>query len=210
MTFYGQIEIPTSEQFISGYEQFVLHEKRDSMYKVATFLLEHFWGKYAEMADALGVLLLTWNQAFYRYGRFDFEKLEDCIFRNFVLVKSFRDRNIFSLLEEDRDDIEHLFNDFSTSLKIASTGKMMGRKSPVATAKALHLLAPQFFPLWDKKIADTYKQNYNSDPEKKYFDFCLITKYMAENIKSYEITSEKTIVKLIDEYNYSKYTKKWI
>ena len=71
--------IPSREEFINGYKKFEEYEKRDAMYKVATFLVSHFWGKPAEMADGLGVLLLTWNQAFYRYGIFDFDRLEECI-----------------------------------------------------------------------------------------------------------------------------------
>ena len=59
----------------AGYLAFQAHEARDAMYKTATFLVETFWGKPREMSDSLGVLLLTWNQAFYRYGLFDFDAL---------------------------------------------------------------------------------------------------------------------------------------
>jgi len=70
---------PTPSQFKKGYLAFQRREKRDSMSKTATFLIDHFWGKPAEMADSLGVLLLTWNQAFYRYDIFDFGKLEELL-----------------------------------------------------------------------------------------------------------------------------------
>jgi len=73
------IHIPSKKEFIRGIKTFERHEKRDAMYKVATFLVLQFWGKPSEMADGLGVLLLTWNQAFYRYGSFDFDELERCI-----------------------------------------------------------------------------------------------------------------------------------
>jgi len=53
-------------EVIRGSQAFRDHERRDAMYKVATFLVDHFWGAPAEMTDALGVLLLTWNQALYR------------------------------------------------------------------------------------------------------------------------------------------------
>jgi len=61
------MNIPDREEFLRGCEQFENREKRDAMYKVATFLIKQFWGQASEMADGLGVLLLTWNQAFYRY-----------------------------------------------------------------------------------------------------------------------------------------------
>jgi len=40
-------------EFLAGCEEYEKHEKRDAMYKVATFLVLHFWGDHSEMADAL-------------------------------------------------------------------------------------------------------------------------------------------------------------
>jgi len=207
-----EIDIPTRDAFIKGIEEFEKFEKRDAMYKVATFLLSYFWGKPSDMADALGVLLLTWNQAFYRYGSFDFDKLEDCINKNLQKIKEFRKRKITSLSESDEKEIECIFNDFMDALQIAN-GKKQGRKSPVAVAKALHLLAPNFFPLWDYEIAKAYRFYYNTSPAAKYIQFMKLMKEFAENIKDYIDLRDypnKTLLKLIDEYNYSKYTKKWI
>ena len=70
---------PTLREFQNGCLAFRKREKRDAMYRVAMFLVERNWGKAADMADGLGVLLLTWNQAFYRYGPLDFERLEKCL-----------------------------------------------------------------------------------------------------------------------------------
>jgi len=76
------MHIPSPREFERGYRAFQQHdEKRGAMYKTASFLIDHFWGRPSEMADSLGVLLLTWNQAFYRYGPFDFDALEKCISR---------------------------------------------------------------------------------------------------------------------------------
>jgi len=203
------MNIPNREEFIKGCEEFEKHEKRDAMYKVATFLVSHFWGKPSDTADGLGVLLLTWNQAFYRYGIFDFDKLERCIADNFQKIENFRNRDISTLSSSDEDDIRHLFNQFLEALQIDS-GKMQGRKSPVAVTKALHLLAPNFFPLWDDKIARAYGCYYNQNPDEKYISFCKITKSIADKVKDYIVRSDKTLTKLIDEYNYSKYTQGWI
>lgn len=180
------------------------------MYKVATFLLEHFWGKSSEMADALGVLLLTWNQAFYRYGSFDFEKLEKCIVHNLQKISAFRKRDISSLSSSDESNIKTLFIEFLDALQI-DAGKKRGTKSPVSVAKALHLLAPTFFPLWDDKIAKKgYGCDYSKNPAEVYIEFCKITKGIASKVKRCSGRHDKTIVKLIDEYNYSKYTQGWI
>ena len=202
-------EIPNPEDFLKGCKEFEKHEKRDAMYKVATFLVSHFWGKPSDMTNGLGVLLLTWNQAFYRYGIFDFDKLENCIADDLQKLERFRDRDISSLSVHDKDEIKNLFDEFLKALQIDS-GKMKGRRSPVAVAKALHLLAPTFFPLWDGKIAKAYRCYYNNYPGKRYASFCEIMKNVAEKVKDYVKVSDKSILKLIDEYNYSKYTQGWI
>jgi len=70
------MNILNREEFLKGCQEFEKHEKRDAMYKVATFLVSHFWNKPSDIADGLGVLLLTWNQTFYRYGMFHFARLQ--------------------------------------------------------------------------------------------------------------------------------------
>ena len=79
------------------------------MYKTATFLVEHFWGKPRDMADGMGVLLLTWNQAFYRYGSFDYALLEKVLRANMPIIERLRPRNIQSLVEADELSIKQLF-----------------------------------------------------------------------------------------------------
>jgi hypothetical protein len=204
------VKLPTEQEIRRGSIEFKKHEKRGAMYKVASFLLEYYWGKPEDMANALGVLLLTWNQAFYRYGSFDYEKLEKCIADNLALLGNFRNRDISSYSNEDASTIKAIFYEFLEALQIEG-GKKGGIKSPVAVAKALHLLAPAFFPLWDDKIARAYECFYKQDPGKKYLLFCKLTKEMAGRYRSlFDLTSKETLVKQIDEYNYAKYTKQWI
>jgi len=179
------------------------------MYKTAIFLVSHFWGKPGDMADGMGVLLLTWNQAFYRYGPFDFDRLERAIHSGFSLIQSFHARNILTLSKSDEPDIKRLFEDFLEALQIAD-GKMKGRKSPVAVAKALHLLGPAFFTLWDDKIARAYDCYYNIQPCEKYLSFSYKMQDVAKQIGSQVSRVDKTLLKLIDEYNYAKYTKGWL
>lgn len=140
------IYLPKRREFLKGIKAFERHEKREAMYRVATYLMDQFWNRPSAMSDGLGVLLLTWNQAFYRFGSFNFNKLEDCIKKNIKILNAFRDRDIGTLSAVDEKTITSLFTQFNTTLSIAD-GKAKGRKSPVATAKALNLLAPKFFPL---------------------------------------------------------------
>jgi hypothetical protein len=203
----GTMRTPNPAHFKKGYLAFQRREKRDSMYRTATFLVAHFWGKPAEMADSLGVLLLTWNQAFYRYGIFDFNRLEECISKNLPLLDKYRKSSILNYTLADNEAIEHLFEQFLRALRIRA-GRKKDAKSPVAVAKALHLLAPDFFPLWDKKIARAYGCAYSSNPAKKYIAFLLTSKDMVERLQATTDanTTGKTLLKLIDEYNYAKYT----
>ena len=205
------MNIPSPAEFKEGYHAFQRRERRDAMYRIATFLVDHFWGSPSEMADGLGVLLLTWNQAFYRYGRFDFDRLEECIFRNLNLLQEYRERNILSYSPTDDKSIRHLFQQFLAALQICE-GKKKGTRSPVAVSKALHLLAPAFFPLWDVEIARAYHCRYNYNPVDKYLTFLKRMRRMARELQLVVDPQEtsKTLLKLIDEYNYAKFTKGWI
>ena len=289
--------IPKEPEIAKGIREFVDHEKRDAMYEVATFLVEHHWGKPREMTNGLGVLLLTWNQAFYRYGAFDLDRLEKFISNNLGVLRAYRGRDVFSFDKSDENTITKLFaelyvalqidvirfseerkandrrkttrdqlEDFLGKVKIKYKGtgelidlfnslkrsrKLRGslefinqkesdskkhriqlristlavneqevlesmnliKRSPVAVVKGLHLLAPDFFPLWDEKIAKGYKCSYDKLPAEKFLLFFEKIKVIAEHVQNYSCVAgipDKTITKLIDEYNYSKYTKEWI
>jgi hypothetical protein len=200
----------TPEELKNGYLAFQQYERRDAMYKTATFLVKHFWSQPADIADSLGVLLLTWNHAFYRYGLFDFDRLETCIAQNQRILQEYSQRDILSHEPGDDDIINTLFMDFLQALAIHS-GKKAGTRSPVAVSKALHLLAPAFFPLWDDKIARAYDCHYSGRPAQKYLSFFYKMKQIATELQpDIETIPGKTLLKLIDEYNYAKFTKQWI
>ncbi|HET6882051.1 MAG TPA: hypothetical protein VFI31_17925, partial [Pirellulales bacterium] len=189
------------------------HETRAAQYRVATFLVDHFWGKPENavdgvgVAEALGVLLASWNMAFYRFSPFDYKCLEECLAKNETLIGDFRERDILSYDPADDDDrIRAIFDDFLRALACCR-GKVKGKTSPIAAAKALHMLAPKFFPLWDKKIAKAYRCNYATEPAKKYLRFMRKTKEIAENLAGDVEVGAKTLLKMIDEYNYTKYAK---
>jgi len=202
--------MPTSAEFRQGYEAFQKHESRDAIYKTAAFLVNHFWGEPARMADGIGALLLTWNQAFYRYGSFDFALLEEALRKNMKAIEGFRGRNIRSLVETDEPAIKQLFLEFLEALRIKE-GTKKGLKSPVGAGKALHILAPDFLPLWDDKIARAYGMYYKPYPEQKYLVFAYKMQRLAQDLDPHvPADCGRTFLKLIDEYNYAKYTKGWV
>jgi hypothetical protein len=206
---------PDLPEFWKGVWEFRAHEKRDAMYKVATRLIETYWGKHEEVAEGLGVLLLTWNQACYRYGSFDFEKLEQFLVERYSDLSKFRGRNILSWNEQDASKVTELFEELLDALIGKSKGGKL-RRSPVAVSKALHLLAPNFFPLWDEAIAKKGYKCYWYNSKKavsKYLFFFKKMKAFCEYLAEKNVKDDKggmTLLKIIDEYNYSKYTKGWV
>ncbi len=206
------VEMPnvTPSEFERGYMAFQAREPRDAMYKTATFLVEHFWGQPRDMADGMGVLLLTWNQALYRYGPFDFGLLEEALRANMPVIQSLRKRTIESLMEADEPVVMKLFLEFLIALRIKE-GKKQDNKSPVAVAKALHLLAPGFLPLWDKAIALAYRCDYGTQPGRKYLEFAYGMQRLSRQLGGcVPPDCGRTFLKLIDEYNYARFTKGWV
>lgn len=198
----------TPEELARGVAAYARHEPRDSMYTVAIFLLETWWGDLPKMADALTVLLLTWNGAYYRYGMFDQFMLESCLRREWGAIELFRERNILSWSDADEDIVFRLFEALRLALGIRhADGKTT--TSPVSAAKALHMLGPSFFPLWDQAIARAYECDYAYEPAAAYLRFCRISRGQAERVGALGRVGVSTL-KAIDEYNYAKFTKGWI
>jgi hypothetical protein len=134
-------------------------EPRDSIYRVSTFLVSEWWADPARLGDALSVLLLVWNAVFYRFGEFDEQMLEDVLRQSAVKLNAFRQREISSFSEADEEDAQRVFISLSKALRRTRDGV----ESPVSAGKALHLLAPNFFPLWDQYIAPAYGCPYTEE-----------------------------------------------
>lgn len=213
-------EIPEESEFLDKCNKFQKDERRDLYYTVATAHVSDHLNDPVSMANGVALLLLNWNWDFYRFGQspepLDFEKLEKCIDKNCAIINSFRSRDLSTLSEKDEQSIKQLFDQFFEATMLVSD-KIKDRKSSVSVAKALHVLAPTFFPLWDSSIAESYAKasgkKYESKSE-EYIYFCKQIKYIYEHVKNYEglkndnKLSKKNLIKLIDEYNYSKYTSR--
>lgn len=200
---------PSQETFLAGLEAWKTDDPRDAMYRVSERLLTMDWGDPGRMADDVGVLLLTWNQAFYRYGGFDYSRIQETISRYASTLEAFRYRSLSTLKSEDDAIIEPLFDEFVAATQIAY-GKAKGKRSPVAAAKALHLLCPSFFPLWDQYIAAAYGCDYSTDPGKTYVRFCQMMKTVMDHVGGFDppidLSDGRTLIKRIDEYNYGRFT----
>jgi hypothetical protein len=191
---------------------FEAQEPRDSMYRVSTFLVREWWNDPARLVEALSVLLLVWNSAFYRYGGFNEQRLEDCLRQNQSTFARFRARNLSTFGEADHADTNRIFIALSEALQRVIDGV----QSPVSAGKTLHLLAPDFFPLWDQYIAQAYRCPYTNEvPSVAYIVFCQRIRNVSVSLTA-ELTVDqsprrdwllkKTLLKRIDEYNYVTHT----
>ena len=195
---------PTAEDLQQAHSRFLDAEPRDLFYRAATELVYLALGGQASLsvAEAVAVLLQTWNRSFYQYQRFDgrhFAKIDALVAKYQELLMAFRARSIDSFCDEDEATVRRLFESFEIVL------------GPIGAAKSLHLLAPRFFPLWDRAIATGYglplgRRGSNGT---KYCRFMQIAKAQCESVGGEE-SLKRNPLKAIDEYNYCKYTKGWL
>jgi hypothetical protein len=120
-------------------------------------------------------------------------------------------------LWKNHSEITKIFKNFINTAKPNENGR--NRKNYTGASKALHIINPRFFIMWDEAIRDRYGCREN---EEGYFNFLLrCQKEIEEIISTYERDYQeiaeriyegppKSIVKLLDEYNIAKYTNTWI
>jgi len=132
MNSYFLSSCPDYKELLQGCAGYIENEKCDAMYKTALYLVSEAGWKPQELAEGLGVLLLTWNAAFYtKYGSFDFDNLESSIKKNLDDLKDFSKRSILSYTKADEKPVQQLFGELLESLKPARKHP----KTPVGTAK---------------------------------------------------------------------------
>ena len=198
------LHMPTIGEIDIAREAFETHEPRDLFYRAATELVElAMQGRVSlSLAEAVAVLLQTWNKAYYRFNPFDeqhFLEIENLLKCHREALLGIKPRSIRSISTADEATVKGVFQDFEQVL------------GPVGAAKCLHLLAPYFFPLWDRAIAKAYgfplgPKGKNAD---RYYQFLQITRQQCEKLGG-KRTITRNPLKAIDEYNYCKFTTHWI
>lgn len=179
-------------------------EPRDLFYRVARELIDLSARQATSISvpEALAVLLQTWNRRFYlaRYrGRFPgehFRDIEALVALHASSLDAFASRPIEELTEDDGPGVEAAFADFEAVL------------GPVGAAKALHLLAPRFFAIWDRKIAAAMgcalgRMGSNAP---RYWRFMQLQCEECRELGG-ELQWGSGLLKRLDELNYCRYTK---
>lgn len=198
----SDVRVLTVETVEAARRVFADSEPRNLFYRVATELIDLAFKKQTSVsvAESLAVLLQTWNAQFYRFGRvkFDeehFKQIEALVNNNLASIEGYRRRSIQSLAPDDEDRVRILFSRFENVV------------GPVGAAKSLHLLAPSFFPLWDREIAKAYHLRLGGGAFDEYIKFMRLTKQQCR-VLAEDGAEWSDPLKAIDEYNFCTYTLK--
>jgi len=197
--------IPTADDLTRARQLFEANEPRDLFYRAATELVAlALDGKTSlSVAEAVAVLLQTWNSSYYRYHhRFDsghFADIEAVLAQHADTLRGLRAVRIDHIAEPDLGLVLEVFGDFERVL------------GPVGAAKCLHLLAPYVFPLWDRKIAVAYRLSLRRTGSNG-LRYCAFLQIAAEQCRQLgpDACAGRNPLKALDEYNYCRFTKKWI
>jgi hypothetical protein len=146
------------------------------------------------VAEALAGWLKNINLQYYRFrpekARTLRSGLEPLLTAELSCVSGFRERLLTTLDKADEPGVLRLFGAFRVML------------GPVGTAKALHVLAPTFFPMWDNDIASGYGFSAEASG---YFQFMLLAKNQLMGLPA-DLIPGLSLVKAFDEYNYYKFS----
>lgn len=191
---------PTIKDLESARQAYEKNEPRDLFYRIAIELTALAIDNRTSitLSEALASLLQTWNRPYYQYRKFSsqhFHDIDSLIEKTLPLIQELRNNKI----ECSNAEIRQLYTDYK---------KVLG---PVGAAKCLHLLAPDFFPLWDRAIAEKYglPLRKTGDNAELYIEFLEHAREQRASIGEEQINGRR-ILKAIDEYNYCKFTKGWI
>jgi hypothetical protein len=198
---------PTADEILQAHKIFLEKESRDVFYRAAKELVDLSRKEQIslKLEEVISLLLQTWNMMFYRYHKEHFnedhfQKLASLLRSHEGYINGLMNRSIDTLEDNEKSSIEYLFNEFELLL------------GPVGTAKCLHLLAPKFFPLWDRKIAakgyGIYIKKIGQNRE-LYYTFMRKQKDQCNHFSG-GLSMEMNPLKVLDEYNYCIYTKGWI
>ncbi len=195
---------PTLKQVRVARKIFESNEPRDLFYHAATALVDLSIHQRISLSvsEAIAVLLQTWNAMYYRFRDFDsrhFSEIEAVLDIHRPTLIRVRNRSIETLKDSDRDSIQRLFRGFEVVL------------GPVGAAKCLHLMAPRFFPLWDRTIAAAYGFHLRPIGQNAggYWGFMQTARKQVEGLGG-ERRIARNPLKALDEYNYCRHTKHWI
>lgn len=191
--------LPTAEELRFAHDAYVARESRDYAYRAARCMLTGEPTRFTE-AEAIDLLLRIWNSRSRYTHKLTLANTDALLAASEATRFQFEDRPITSLESHEHGRVADLFDDFR---------QLMG---PVGAAKALGVLHPRFFPLWDTAIAEAYCGSRWSEVDRcprHYLEFMGIC---VEQCSS-QVSEEEfgpSLLKTLDEWNYCIWTHGWI
>lgn len=214
-------QYPNYEELLGACAKYVELEQGDTNYEMAHKWIELHWDDAVRVAGGIRILEETWNRGFYQYGIFDMQLVIRAIEQCRNLLSQLRLRHIETFGSDDEEPTQQLWNAFFKALR--PRGRDV--RPYVATAKALHLLVPNFFVPLDNAIARKYGcnvgqpggfikfQHHMAELARHVLD-SFVTKYGGNHEMARATICErlymertgshyiKTLAKLLDEYNW--------
>lgn len=194
--------MPTASQLNAAHQRFEKAEPRACIYRAAIELVDSSWNRRTKLttADAIAVFLQSWNRSLYRFRPFTekhYARLESLLESTRTTMARYRRREIKNLTERDHVPVKRLFAQYENVL------------FPVGASKALHMLAPRFFPLWDRSIASGYglALSVRGTNAEKYWRFMQIARLQTLWMGKGNVGHNP--LKILDEYNYCVYKLGW-
>ena len=145
----------------------------------------------------MAILLMSWNVGFYRFrpdrSRTLVPDLNRLIARHDELLTDLASRGA-QTYDSARDGayVERIYRDFLAVLW------------PVGTAKALHVLVPSFFPIWDESIAKAFRLQL-SPPERSVASYLSLMDIASAFARA---SGFEDPLKALDEWAYVRFTLK--
>jgi hypothetical protein len=188
---------PTADELRRAHELYVEREQIGYAYRVGRHMLA---GSEFTAAEAIHLLMRTWNARAKKSRILTVSAVAELLEATVGKFDRFDDRHIVTLVDAERDIVAELYAAFREVL------------GGVGAAKALSLLSPRFFPIWDTKIAIAYL-GYGwatrKAPAEHYLTFI---DYAIEQCTAAVTEAEfgEVLLKTLDEWNYAVWTKGWM
>ncbi len=195
--------MPSVDDLEKAHKIFFEKEKRDVFYRAAILLMPLALSGQITLsaADVLEIVLQSWNSQFYRFHPWSpghHHDIEQLVVDFQPQISAARTRSISSCSKGFNGDEGWIWLTFVGFSKVLRA---------VGAAKALHVLAPTFFPLWDRTIA---RKAYGVPLDETGYIAMMRTVQVQEKGIGDNQTLGSDFLKLIDEYNYCYYKKRWL
>lgn len=215
-------KLKNQEFLLKGCSIFVQVEPRDAVYVSALRSIESGEQSTKRKAEAAKTLLLSWNEVYYKDRPMLVERIVPDI-QEFLRVSekqmdTLKNAKLGRIIPGEALIVTELFKRLSAVESIEKTG----------AAKALNLLIPEVFVMWDTCIREAYHDLYhvhNKEDHKNGDTSCYASFMRKHNeIASALLPTEeelktkhpvfarlgirRSIAKMLDEANYARFTKK--